>query len=118
MVLEVAGRFILVVFAQAESKRIAGLSCDGVPPCGSYMEKALEGKPKSSIQFAGGRDHTESIRNGLRGFAQADNGLSAAHVLPPAQVVLRDTNVVEQDGRRVHVAGPARQHSCRAEQPG
>lgn len=67
------------------------------------MEEAFEGEAKSSIQFAGRRDYAESIRNGLRGFAQADNGLPAAHVLAPAQVVLRDPDVVEQDSRGVHV---------------
>jgi hypothetical protein len=67
------------------------------------MKEAFERKPKSSVQFAGRGDYAESIRNGLRGFAQADDGLSAAHVLSPTQVVLRDSDVVEQDSRSVRV---------------
>src|SRR6266436_7372291 len=98
-----AASAVLAFLPEAELKGIAGLSGDGVPPSSAHMLEAFEGKPKSSIQLAGRRDHAESIRNGLRRFAQADKGLSSADVLPPTQVVLRDSDVVEQDSRRVQI---------------
>ena len=86
----------LLGLAQAESKRIAGLPRDGVPAGRSYMQKTFVGKPEPRVQFARCREYPQAVRNGLSGLPQADEWLSPAHVLAFAQILLRNSNVVEQ----------------------
>src|SRR5712671_1208142 len=95
---------LIEILPQAELKRIAGQSRDGIPTGSSNVQEMLVGEAEASVELAGGGEHAQTVRNGLRRLSQTDYGLSTADVLAPAEIVLRDANVVEQDSRSVDVA--------------
>src|SRR5260370_29706287 len=95
---------LIQILPQAELKRIAGQSRDGVPAGSTNVQEMFVGEAEAGVQLTGCGEHAQAVRNGLRGLTQTDYGLSAAHVLALAEIVLRDTNVVEQDSRGVDIA--------------